>query len=249
MPFVSFRPALPLIAAAALAACAGGPPVPDWQVKSVAHASRYTQAYLLGNERVARREFEQARQQAASTGQPEQVARVELTRCALQAASLDFAPCTGFEALREDAPPAEAAYADWLAGQASAAQAALLPAAYRAIAAANAAAPAAADATAALKAIEDPASRLIAAGVLMRSQRASPAVAALAVETASAQGWRRPLLAWLGVQQRLAQQNGQAEEAARLRRRMDLAAPLPAAAPKGQDAPDAPGAASAAKPL
>ena len=246
MPFAFLRPALPLIAAA-LAACAGGPPVPDWQVKSVAHASRYTQAYLLGNERVARREFEQARQQAASTGQPEQVARVELTRCALQAASLDFAPCTGFEALREDAPPAEAAYADWLAGQASAAQAALLPAAYRAIAAANAAAPA--DAAAALKAIEDPASRLIAAGVLMRSQRASPAVAALAVETASAQGWRRPLLAWLGVQQRLAQQNGQAEEAARLRRRMDLAAPLPAAAPKGQGAPDAPGAASAAKPL
>lgn len=245
MPFAFLRPALPLIAAA-LAACAGGPPVPDWQVKSVAHASRYTQAYLLGNERVARREFEQARQQAASTGQPEQVARVELTRCALQTASLDFAPCTGFEALREDAPPAEAAYADWLAGQASAAQAALLPAAYRAIAAANAAAPAAADAAAALKAIEDPASRLIAAGVLMRSQHASPAVAALAVETASAQGWRRPLLAWLSVQQRLAQQNGQAEEAARLRRRMDLAAPLPAAAPKGQDAP---GAASAAKPL
>ena len=232
MPFAFLRPALPLIAAA-LAACAGGPPVPDWQVKSVAHASRYTQAYLLGNERVARREFEQARQQAASTGQPEQVARVELTRCALQTASLDFAPCTGFEALREDAPPAEAAYADWLAGQASAAQAALLPAAYRAIAAANAAAPAAADAAAAL----------------MRSQRASPAVAALAVETASAQGWRRPLLAWLSVQQRLAQQNGQAEEAARLRRRMDLAAPLPTAAPKDQDAPDAPGAASAAKPL
>ena len=248
MPFAFLRPTLPLIAAA-LAACAGGPPVPDWQVKSVAHASRYTQAYLLGNERVARREFEQARQQAASTGQPEQVARVELTRCALQAASLDFAPCTGFEALREDAPPAEAAYADWLAGQASAAQAALLPAAYRAIAAANAAAPAAADAAAALKAIEDPASRLIAAGVLMRSQHASPAVAALAVETASAQGWRRPLLAWLGVQQRLAQQSGQAEEAARLRRRMDLAAPLPAAAPKGQGAPDAPGAASAVKPL
>ena len=248
MPFAFLRPALPLIAAA-LAACAGGPPVPDWQVKSVAHASRYTQAYLLGNERVARREFEQARQQAASTGQPEQVARVELTRCALQTASLDFAPCTGFEALREDAPPAEAAYADWLAGQASAAQAALLPAAYRAIAAANAAAPAAADAAAALKAIEDPASRLIAAGVLMRSQHASPAVAALAVETASAQGWRRPLLAWLGVQQRLAQQSGQSEEAARLRRRMDLAAPLPAATPKGQDAPDAPGAASAAKPL
>ena len=49
--------------------------------------------------------------------------------------------------------------------------------------------------------------------------------AAQAVETASHQGWRRPLLAWLGVQARLADERGDAAEAARIRRRMDLVQP------------------------
>ncbi|HRL37596.1 MAG TPA: hypothetical protein PLH50_12290, partial [Ottowia beijingensis] len=56
--------------------------------------------------------------------------------------------------------------------------------------------------------------------------QASPAVVEQAVETASHQGWRRPLLAWLGVQARLAEQRGDAAEAARVRRRMDLVQPL-----------------------
>lgn len=223
--------------AALLAACAGGPPAPDWQVNSAAHLRRYSQAWLKGNTRVAQHEFALARQEAASTGQAVQVARVELTRCALQAAALDFAPCEGFEALRADAPPAETAYAAWLAGQAGAGEAALLPAAYRALAAQGAGAPAQA-AQAALQAIEDPVSRLVAAGVLMRQQRISPGVAELAAQTASAQGWRRPLLAWLGVQKRLALQDGQAAEAARLQRQMDLvAAPDAAKAAQASGAP------------
>jgi hypothetical protein len=75
-----------------------------------------------------------------------------------------------------------------------------------------------------VRAIEDPLSRLIAAGVLFRSGQASPQVLVLATETASAQGWRRPLLAWLGVQAARAEQAGAAEEAQRIRRRMALAA-------------------------
>jgi hypothetical protein len=58
--------------------------------------------------------------------------------------------------------------------------------------------------------------------VLFRAGRASPAVVRQAVDTASAQGWRRPLLAWLGVQAQLAEKGGDAEEAARLRRRIAL---------------------------
>ena len=46
-----------------------------------------------------------------------------------------------------------------------------------------------------------------------------------AADTASAQGWRRPLLAWLDVQARLADERGDAAEAARLRRRMGLVEP------------------------
>ena len=85
-----------------------------------------------------------------------------------------------------------------------------------------------------LSRIPDPLSRLVAAGVLLRSARAQPAVTALAVDTASAQGWSRPLLAWLNVQALRAEAAGELNEAARLRRRIGMvldAAPKAASAP------------------
>jgi hypothetical protein len=74
-----------------------------------------------------------------------------------------------------------------------------------------------------LKAIDDPLSRLVAIGVLFQRGGASPEAIALAVDTASAQGWRRPLLAWLGVQLELAETAGDTAAAEQLRRRIALA--------------------------
>ncbi|HZY15335.1 MAG TPA: hypothetical protein VFE74_01825, partial [Ramlibacter sp.] len=145
-------------------------------------------------------------------------ARAELTRCAVQVASLDFSPCTGFAPLRPDAGPQERAYADFLAGTLAPADAALLPEEYRAVASGQGGA-------AALKGIADPLSRVIAAAVLLRTGRADPQVLQVATEAASDQGWRRAVLAWLGAQAILAEKAGNAEEAARLRRRIELAAP------------------------
>ena len=201
-----------------MTACASGPEVPDWKINAIGHVERFTEAYLRGDERIEAREFALARAETARTGQPDQVARIELNRCATRVASLVFEPCTGFEPLRTDAGAPERAYADYLDGRVlSAAEAALLPAHHRAVASGAAAA--------ALPPADDPLGRLVAAGVLLRRAQASPQVVAQAVDTASGQGWRRPLLAWLGVQARLAEQRGDAEEAARLRRRMDLVQP------------------------
>jgi hypothetical protein len=69
---------------------------------------------------------------------------------------------------------------------------------------------------------DDPLSRLVAASVQFRSGGIDPAGIARAVDIASAQGWRRPLLAWLGVQLKRAEDAGDAEAAARIRRRMAL---------------------------
>lgn len=209
---------------AVLAGCASKPPTPDWQMNAHDAIARSVSAYLAGNARVEALEFERARGEVARTGQPELVARVELTRCAGRVASLVFEPCAGFEPLRQDAPAAERAYADYLAGKLQPQDAALLPPAQRAAAAAGADAPA-------LQGIADPLSRLVAAGTLLQAGRASPAVQALAVQTASAQGWRRPLLAWLQVQAVRAEQGGNAEEAARLRRRIALVETSGAARP------------------
>jgi hypothetical protein len=200
-----------------LAACGNKPRAPDWQMNAHDSLDRYVKAYLTGDARVEASEFERARSELASTGQAALVARAELTRCAVRVASLVFEPCDGFERLRADAPPAERAYADYLAGKAAPSEAALLPPQHRAVATG------AGDA-AAVQTMDDPVARAVAAGVLFRTNRASPQVIAIAVETASAQGWRRPLLAWLGVQARRAEQAGDAAEAQRLRRRIALVA-------------------------
>ena len=198
-----------------LAGCGGKPRAPDWQMNAHDTLERYVKAYMAGNARIEAAEFERARNELESTGQPALVARAELTRCALRVASLVLEPCDGFERLRADSPAPERAYADYLAGRIAPPDVPLLPPQHRAAAAGDAAA---------VQAIEDPLPRLIAAGVLFRSGQASPQVLVLATETASAQGWRRPLLAWLGVQAARAEQAGAAEEAQRIRRRMALAA-------------------------
>ena len=206
---------LSVLALLSLAACSSGPKAPDWQMEAKTAMERAVAAYLEGNSRVEAQEFARARSELSSTGRSDLMARAELLRCASRVASLVLEPCAGFEVLRPDAAPAERAYADYLAGQLQPQDMALLPAPQRAAAAAGADA-------AALKAMADPLSQLVAAGVMFRAGRASPAVLQQAVETASGQGWRRPLLAWLGVQLQLAEKGGDTEAAARLRRRIAL---------------------------
>ena len=200
-----------------LAACASTPPPPDWQMNAKDSLDRSVAAYLQGNSRVEAVEFARARTELARTARADLLARAELTRCAARVASLVFEPCAGFAALAQDASAAERAYADYLAGKISTLDAALLPEQHRAVASATITALATA-----VAGIADPLARLIAAGVLMQSARAEPAVMALAVDTASAQGWSRPLLAWLNVQALRAEAAGDAGEAARLRRRIGL---------------------------
>ncbi|CAM5789107.1 hypothetical protein [Rhizobacter fulvus] len=193
--------------AAALAACSSQPPAPDWQGRAKAASERAVAAYLTGDARVEAAELARARSEVSRTGRADLLARVELAQCAAQVASLAFGPCAAFEPLRVDAPAPERAYAAYLAGRASGDEIALLPAAHRGGPVAG---------------IPDPLSRLIAAGVQFEAGRADPSVISTAVDTASAQGWRRPLLAWLGVQLRLATQAGDADEVARLKRRIAL---------------------------
>ncbi|MDO9437820.1 MAG: hypothetical protein Q7T95_20480 [Hydrogenophaga sp.] len=206
-----------LVVVLALAACSNSPPAPEWQMNAKGSAERATQAWLVGDARIEAAEFARVRSALSSTGQPALLARAELLRCATRVASLVFEPCAGFDALAADAAPAEQAYARYLMGTATPADAPLLPEAHRALVSAGTSSP-----DAALNAIQDPLSQLVAAGVLLRSGRASDAVAERAVGTSSARGWRRPLLAWLSVQHQRAQAAGAADEAARLQRRIDL---------------------------
>jgi hypothetical protein len=203
------------VAALLLAACSSTPPPPDWQSNSKLAIERAVTAYLNGDTRIEALEFERARREVARTGRFDLAARIELLRCAARIASLSFEPCSGFEAIREQSGAAERVYADYLEGRAIAPQdIALLPAAQQ-IGAGS-------DSGDSLKDIADPFARLVAAGVRFRTQRADPAAIDLAIATASAQGWAVPLVTWLRVQLKRAEAAGAADEARRLRRRIEL---------------------------
>ena len=71
--------------------------------------------------------------------------------------------------------------------------------------------------------VADPLSRLVAAGAMLQAGRIAPPDIVSATDTASAQGWRRPLLAWLGVAVQRARAIGDTAELARIERRIALA--------------------------
>ncbi|GJI90223.1 hypothetical protein [Duganella hordei] len=206
-----------------LAACGNNPPVPDWQMNAQSSIERSTAAYMSGNARVEAAEYQRAREALASTGKVDLMIRAELIRCAARVASLVFEDCAGYDKLSQDAGPADRAYAAYLSGRATSADAALLPAQHRPVATASGDAAA----TGAVQAIADPMSKLVASGVLLRAGTATPEVLRDAVDAASAQGWRRPLLAWLGVQAMRAEKSGDTAEAQRLKRRIDLVSEKP----------------------
>jgi hypothetical protein len=196
-----------------LAGCASSPVPPDWQFNAHGSLKNSVTAYLVGNSKLADVEFSRVRTEIASTGRADLLARAELVRCAAQVASLEFNHCEPFQALARDAAAEERAYADYLAGRWAGLNTALLPAQHRAVVA---------DAGATLNGIDDPLARLVAAGALLQAGRLTPDAIAVAIQTASDQGWRRPLLAWLGAAARRAEQLNDKAEIARLQRRIDL---------------------------
>jgi hypothetical protein len=172
--------------------CGGGQQPLDWQSNAASALQAFQRHYFAGDTALAEADFKSARSELARTGRVDLVARAELVRCAVRAASLEFDDCPGFEALRYGARQEELAYADYLAGRGS------------------------------HRAGDDPLSRLVAHAVSLRSGVIEPRGISAAVDIASAQGWRRPLLAWLGVQEKRASDAGDSETATRIRRRIDL---------------------------
>jgi len=177
-----------------LSACSSSPVPPDWQLNSRSALTAFQSYYLKGDTRAAGLEFDRATAELRSTGRGDLLARAELLRCAVRAASLEFDACAGFEKLRADAGAEELAYYEFLSGRAQ------------------------------RTASDDPLARLVYAGVQFKSGKIAPGDISASIDIASAQGWRRPLLAWLGVQEKRAEAAGDREALERIRRRIALVA-------------------------
>jgi len=194
-----------------LAGCASKPQPPAWQPNAHSALDGFTDAWLHGETAASDAEFARARRETASTGRFDNVAQAELVRCAVRVASLEY-ECPGYAALAQDATPAQQAYAAYLDGRWQGLNVGLLPEQHRGVVTGGT-----------LAGVSDPLARLVAAGALLKAGRIAPADIGNAVDTASSHGWRRPLLAWLGVQERRAEAAGDTAAVQQIRRRIALA--------------------------
>lgn len=213
------KPLLALVCLILLSACgSGGPPPPDWKTDSADLIERYKKHALLGENTLAERYFQQAVAATGGAGQVAETARLWLVRCATRRAMLIDDACSGYVDLARIEPnAADQAYYQFLTLRWETTDIAQLPTQHRDLVRASPD-----TRRTLLNKIEDPLARLLDASLLVMRQESDNATLALAADTASAQGWRQPLLTYLKLQEKQAASLGQATEQARLARRIQL---------------------------
>ncbi|MGA7180486.1 MAG: lipoprotein [Thiobacillaceae bacterium] len=205
-----------LLSVLTLTACGSkGPPIPDWKTDSSNFIERYKKTYLMGENMVADRFFEQAVNATSGGGKIAETARLWLIQCALHKATLVTDSCEHYvELAKTETSTEDKVYFQFLAGQWDQLDVQALPAQYAPLVKASSGD--IARCNEALRAMTDPLSRLIGAGLLLERKQVNDETLALATQTASDQGWRRPLLVYLKLRESRAKEHGDTSALGRL---------------------------------
>jgi alkylhydroperoxidase/carboxymuconolactone decarboxylase family protein YurZ len=180
-----------------LAGCGTTKPAASWLSAGNNQLDNYKRHYLSGQDKIAAIEFNEALREIKKSGDLELLARAHLIRMAMQTAMLQEP--VGAEYLKIEAAqssPANRNFYAFLQGEIAQVDDKLLPRQYLGFIAALKRQ----DAGERLRAIEkldDPVSRLIAVGILVRLGQDNEALLQKAIATASAEGWKKALLAYL----------------------------------------------------
>jgi hypothetical protein len=205
-----------------LAGC-GGKPSPVWISAGHKQLETFKQDFLTGREpAITEIHFRKAVEEIKKGGDVNLLGKAWLTRMALQVAVREE-PEEG-EYLKTEAVevvPGNRNFYRFLKGDAATMDVSLLPKSYHPfwMTLRNGDA---AKAAAAITAIDDPLSRLIAAGLAVRHRLENETILRIAIETASQNGWKRALLAWLERLKSFHETAGDSGKAAAIRARIDL---------------------------
>jgi len=205
-----------------LAGC-GSRPAPAWIETGHRHLETFKRDFLTGRApSVAETPFRNAVEEIKKSGDIDLLGKAWLTRMALQVAILADIEAGDYPQIEAAQPaPANRNFYLFLQGNAADAEVSLLPEPYRPFWTAFRRGDFA-KATAAIAAIEDPLSRLIAAGIAVRHHLENDAILQTAVETASQNGWKTALLAWLERSKSWYEAAGDAAKATAVSRRIEL---------------------------
>jgi hypothetical protein len=206
-----------------LTGCGSKPPVPSWIAAGHQQLENYKQDFLTGRSApITEIHFRSAIVELTKGGDVDLLGKAWLTRMALQIAVLrepeegDFLKVDAVESV-----PANRSYYLFLKRGGDVPDVSPLPERYlpfqTALKSGDAAKTAGAIAT-----IDDPLSRLIAAGLAVRHKLETEPMLQTAVETASRNGWKTALLAWLERLRSFYEAAGQNEKASSIRSRIEL---------------------------
>jgi hypothetical protein len=205
-----------------LMSCGGSQTIPDWSYVSFNQMEDFKKAYLEGKEGIADLHFQRAVAEIKKSGDLNLLAKAYLNRYAVQVALLESFRDDDFLKIQAAEPNgANGAFYAFLKGDFSQSDSNLLPPQYpRTVADILAARR---DSIAEdVRQIEDPLSRLVMTGVLVRHGYENAELLNGAVETASRQGWKKALLVYLERLQAFHLQRQEGEKADKIKQKILL---------------------------
>jgi hypothetical protein len=187
---------------------------PDWKRHSFNYLARSKHYYLTGDRHKADRYFEKSVEEIRKSGNLTVLSRAYLTRCSLEVAVLIPFSCYDFDRIDKIEPdPVHRTFYLFLSGALDTLDADMLPRRYARVASAvRSGSPA--EVNVALHKIDDPLSRVIAAGVAVSLDMFDESTLHIALDTASEQGWKLAVLRYLEKLKYLYEQDGNTSRAA-----------------------------------
>ncbi len=205
-----------------LTGCGSAKPVPDWLSSGHNQLENYKKSYLSGKEKIAVSQFKGAINEIKKSGDLEILSRAYLIRMALQTATLENVNSDEYLKIDAVQPSLQnRSFFAFLKGEISQVDDTMLPQQYRSFCSAlrkNAGA----DFVQEIGKMEDPLSRLIAIGLLVRLHQDNESSLKMAVDISSAEGWKKALLVYLGKMLSYYEDKKETEKALRIRQRIAL---------------------------
>lgn len=213
---------LSFILAILISACGSVTIVPDWKDKAYRQLDAYKTSFLTGREESTEPHFVKARRAISDGNDLNLLIIAYLTKYALHAAALESFDTSEFAKLYRLQPhAADMAYCHFLKGNFTAVDIKVLPSRYAGVLQATDGKDAISGARE-IVAIDDPLSRLIACGVWVKYRPFDETILQIAIDTASANGWRRPLWAYLNQLQQYYADRSETAKSLAVKERLEL---------------------------
>jgi hypothetical protein len=205
-----------------LVGCGSSKPVPDWTDASFNQLDNYKKSYLSGKERIAEAYFNKAVDEIKSSGDLDILARAYLTKYACQVAVLEAFDDGEYLRIEAVEPVMQNKnFHGFLKGAFDSVDEKLLPRQYEGFLRAFKSGKKE-DVAQEISKMDNPLSKLIALGLLVKKNKDEEIDLKFAIDIASQNGWKKALLAYLGRLQSFYRTNNEPDEAAHVEERIKL---------------------------